>query len=91
MEALVLVLVIVLVIWYFGATINKVANATDHIVSGAVDMGSDEFGSLKRDQKIRIYKERIRQSKEAVDLSNKAKVILNDNDFDKLLNLSKNK
>lgn len=57
MEASVATIIIVLVvIWYLGNSINS-------ILSGSGELAANEFGNFKREQAIRLHKERIKQAK----------------------------
>ena len=64
MESLIATVVIaVIVIWYLGSTINKLIVKADVIIDGSGEMATDEFASFRKDQKIRLHKTRVKQSK----------------------------
>jgi len=72
----------VLVIWYFGATINSV-------VKGTGEMASEEFKVIKREQKIRLHKERANQTDKIKELSKLD--VMSDEDFDEFFAVLKEK
>jgi len=69
---------IVLVVWYFGSSINA-------IVKGSGEMASDEFQVFRRDQRIRLHKTRIAQTKTLSDIKDES--ALSDEEFDKILDV----
>lgn len=47
---------IILLVWYFGSTLNKVVAKVDHVIDNSAEMASDEFDMLRAEQKLRIAK-----------------------------------
>ena len=88
MEGLVVtVLVVVIVVWYFGATLNKLVAKADVILDGSSEMATDEFSSFRKDQKIRLHKTRIKQSKVLDELSDDK--CYSDDEFNSIFNVMK--
>ena len=77
---IVTIVLVILVVWYFGSSINAV-------VSGSGEMAADEFSVFRRDQKIRLHKSRIAQTKTLDDI--KDQNIYSDDDFDKIFDVIK--
>jgi len=75
---IVTIVLVVLVIWYFGSSINA-------IVSGSGEMAADEFAVFRRDQKIRLHKSRIHQTKTLDDI--KDTLVYSDDEFDKIFDV----
>lgn len=50
------IIFIMLIIWYFGSTINKVVAKIDHVIDNSADMAGDEFDILRAEQRLRISK-----------------------------------
>ena len=78
---LVTVVVALLIVWYFGKPLNAV-------VAGTGEMASDEFAVMRREQKIRLHKERIKQTSKVKDLADQE--VLNDQEFDDFFNVMTN-
>ena len=47
---------IILLVWYFGSTLNKVVAKVDHVIDNSAEMASDEFDILRAEQRLRITK-----------------------------------
>lgn len=69
------VVVLVLVIWYFGRSINS-------IVKHSGEMADDEFKVFRREQQLRLHKTRVAQTKAVKDIAKDE--VLSDEDFDKI-------
>jgi len=54
--SLVSIVVIVLVVWYFGSTLNKLVTKADHIIDNSSEMMTDEFNLLRKEQQVRIIR-----------------------------------
>ena len=59
---IVTVVIVLLVIWYFGKPLNA-------IIANTGEMASDEFSVMRIDQQTRLYKERIKQTAKIKDLA----------------------
>lgn len=82
MEALSLgtIVIILVVIWYLGSSINAVLN-------GAGQLAEKEFGNFTREQDIRIHKARIKQHKAVAKFSNDK--VYSDSEWDQIFNPDK--
>ena len=78
---LVTVVVALLIVWYFGKPLNAV-------VAGTGEMASDEFAVMRREQKIRLHKERIKQTSKVKDLADQE--VFNDQEFNDFFNVMTN-
>lgn len=78
---LVTVVIALLIVWYFGKPLNAV-------VAGTGEMASDEFAVMRREQKIRLHKERIKQTSKVKDLAEQE--VLNDQEFNDFFNVMTN-
>lgn len=78
---LVTVVIALLIVWYFGKPLNAV-------VAGTGEMASDEFAVMRREQKIRLHKERIKQTSKVKDLADQE--VLNDQEFNDFFNVMTN-
>ena len=76
--SLVSVVIILVIVWYFGKPLNAV-------VAGTGEMASDEFAVMRREQKIRLHKERIKQTTKVKDLESQE--VLNDQEFNDFFNI----
>lgn len=75
---LVTVVIALLIVWYFGKPLNAV-------VAGTGEMASDEFAVMRREQKIRLHKERIKQTGKIKDLADQE--VFNDQKFNDFFNV----
>jgi len=88
MEVTVLgVVVLLVVIWYLGSTVNKLVIKADVILDKSSDMATDEFESFRKDQKIRLHKTRIAQSKTLDGLQDET--CYSNDEFDSIFNVMK--
>ncbi len=72
------VIIVVMVVWYFGSSINS-------ITSGASDMASREFATYGNDQRVRLHKRRISQTKELDDI--KDQNVYSDDEFEAIFDV----
>ena len=80
MDITLIAIVVIIVIWYFGKAINSV-------VEGSGDIVSDEFVNARREQRIRLHKERAKQTQKVKKLEDVE--IYSDKQFDKLFKVKK--
>lgn len=59
---LVYIVLIAIIVWYLGSSINA-------MIQASAEMASDEFNVFKRDQKIRHYRIRANQTKKVKSLA----------------------
>lgn len=78
---LVTVVIALLIVWYFGKPLNAV-------VAGTGEMASDEFAVMRREQKIRLHKERIKQTSKVKELEDQD--VFNDQEFNDFFNVMTN-
>ena len=78
---LVTVVIALLIVWYFGKPLNAV-------VAGTGEMASDEFAVMRREQKIRLHKERIKQTSKVKELEDQE--VFNDQEFNDFFNVMTN-
>lgn len=81
MESILVIVVLLIVVWYFGKPLNAV-------VAGSAEMASDEFSVLRREQRIRLHKERIKQTAKVKELANEE--VMNDHEFNDFFNVITN-
>jgi len=74
------VIVILTLLWYLAKPLNAV-------IAGSAEMGSDEFAVLRREQKIRLHKERAKQTTKVKDLSELD--VMNDKEFEDFFKVMK--
>lgn len=82
MEIIISIAVLITIVWYFGKPLNAV-------VAGSGEMASDEFTVLRREQKIRLHKERIKQTIKVKELADQE--AMNDSEFNDFFNVLNHK
>ena len=80
METILIIALVTITVWYLGKPLNAV-------IAGSAEMGSDEFAVLRREQKIRLHKERAKQTTKVQDLAELD--VMNDKEFEDFFKVMK--
>ena len=81
METILTIAIVFILVWYFGKPLNA-------MIAHSGEMASDEFAVLRRDQRTRLHKERIKQTAKVKELADQE--VMNDQEFDEFFRVMTN-